>query len=111
MVAAPLFNTKTPLPSFKKRPEAPIDPFSQAMQSLGPAVGAKPKPKEEPGLASIVASKGKDKKPKVRKSVRWVSDEALQQIRWIEKAIYDDDEEKPEVRLFARFYLLMGRGR
>ncbi|KAK4693797.1 hypothetical protein P7C70_g8863, partial [Phenoliferia sp. Uapishka_3] len=97
----PLFTAKTPLPSFKKEkkpepPPAPFDPFASALKLMGTKDPKdKDKAKADGGTAGVLLStsmKGKEKR--VKKSVRWETDENLEKIRFIEKAIYDGDDEE-----------------
>ncbi|KAF7982301.1 hypothetical protein HWV62_28976 [Athelia sp. TMB] len=95
---------KPKLPSFKKAPVAAakkeegniaqpssIDPFQEALKSMkakreSPAVSTPPPTASRSGSVS-----GSTKPVKKRKSVTWRPEAELEQVRFIEKAIYDDD--------------------
>lgn len=103
---------KPKLPSFKKGPPpaaAPvkkesdtnvaqpssIDPFQEALRSMGkirkesPAAVATPPPASASSSATPPASLSKSGKKK--KTVSWAPPDRLEEVKLIEKAIYDDD--------------------
>ncbi|KAG9317074.1 hypothetical protein JVU11DRAFT_1261 [Chiua virens] len=102
------FSTPKPkpkLPSFKKAPvtakkepdtnvaqPSSIDPFQEALKSMGKARKASPAvstPSSVPAVSTPPAGSttGKTK----RKSVSWAPEGQLESIRLIERAVYDDD--------------------
>ncbi|KAI6040680.1 hypothetical protein EDC04DRAFT_2867510 [Pisolithus marmoratus] len=97
---------KPKLPSFKKAPvpvkkepdlniaqPSSIDPFQEALKSMGKARKESPAAPTPPSAAStptanfVAGVTGKIK----RKSVTWAPDGQLESIRLIERAVYDDD--------------------
>lgn len=107
---------KPKLPSFKKAPVAAakkeegniaqpssIDPFQEALKSMkakreSPAVSTPPPTASRSGSVS-----GSTKPAKKRKSVTWRPEAELEQVRFIEKAIYDDDPADVSVVSIAYF--------
>ena len=106
---------KPKLPSFKKAPPPPvtnvkrepgantaqpssIDPFQEALKSMkarkdSPVVSTPPPlpTSSTPPLASQQIQPGVMKNGKRRKTVSWAPEGKLESIRFIEKAVYDDD--------------------
>lgn len=109
---------KAKLPSFKKAPAAPIsagssgkrenedgalaaniaqpsaiDPFQEALKSMQKnRKGSPMQTNYEPPPTSTTTVKSEfAKSGKKRKSVTWAPDSKLEQVKLIEKAIYDDD--------------------
>lgn len=97
---------KPKLPSFKKAPplvvkqEANIaqpnafDPFQEALKSMAKNRTASPVVSTPPPTSagsSAPASINITKSAKKKKSVTWASESQLEQIRLIDKAVYDDD--------------------
>jgi protein phosphatase 1 regulatory subunit 10 len=105
---------KPRLPSFKKAPIAPpastvkkevdpkvaqpssIDPFQEVLKSLGKAVRkespATSTPPPIPVANSVPqAATGLTKSGKKKKTVSWAPEGQLEMIKYIEKAVYDDD--------------------
>ncbi|KAI6099139.1 hypothetical protein F5141DRAFT_1010544 [Pisolithus sp. B1] len=99
---------KPKLPSFKKAPvtvkkepdpniaqPSSIDPFQEALKSMGkvrkesPAAPTPPSAASTPSInfAATTTAVGKMK----RKTVTWAPDSQLESIRLIERAVYDDD--------------------
>lgn len=107
---------KPKLPSFKKAPVPPpkreeniaqpssIDPFQEALKLMGkgrkesPAVSTPP-----PTSANTPPLAGLTKNGKKKKSVTWPSDDQLELVRLIEKAIYDDDPVDVSCIIFSWF--------
>ncbi|KAG6329863.1 hypothetical protein ID866_9227 [Astraeus odoratus] len=107
---------KPKLPSFKKAPVAvkkepdpnvaqpsSIDPFQEALKSMGKArkespAAPTPPPQQVVGSTGLAAVNitGKLK----RKTVTWAPDGQLESIRLIERAIYDDDPVDVSILLF-----------
>ena len=106
------FSTPKPkpkLPSFKKAPvpvkkepetnvaqPSSLDPFQEALKSMAkgrkesPSVTPAPTlPTPPPPVTIVTVSAGKAGKKK--KSVSWAPDGRLEQIKIIERAVYDDD--------------------
>jgi protein phosphatase 1 regulatory subunit 10 len=109
---------KPKLPSFKKAPPAPapaalnikrepgtnatntaqpssIDPFQEALKSMkarkdSPVVSTPPSVPTPP-LVLQQTQAGVAKNGKLKKSVSWAPEGKLESIRFIEKAVYDDD--------------------
>jgi protein phosphatase 1 regulatory subunit 10 len=107
---------KPKLPSFKKAPPPPagttvkrepgangagvaqpssIDPFQEALKSMkarkeSPVVSTPPSTGTPP-LVLQQTQAGVTKSGKRKKSVSWASEDKLESVRFIEKAIYDDD--------------------
>jgi protein phosphatase 1 regulatory subunit 10 len=97
---------KPKLPSFRKAPvpvkkepdvnvaqPSSVDPFQEALKSMGKAWKETPTPlpgasvgSPSASAAAIPAIAGKKKK-----SVTWAPESRLEQVKYIEKAIYDDD--------------------
>ncbi|KAI1785323.1 hypothetical protein LXA43DRAFT_1077037 [Ganoderma leucocontextum] len=108
--------TKKEMPSFKKNAPAPVvpvkkepdpniaqpssfNPFEEVLKSYG-STGASatpppsvPPPTTGPSTAVITTAgpSGLTKKGKPRRSVTWAPEGQLEQIRLIERAVYDDD--------------------
>jgi protein phosphatase 1 regulatory subunit 10 len=111
---------KPKLPSFKKAPPAPtptanakresgtnvantaqpssIDPFQEALKSMksrkdSPAVSTPPAvpTSSTPPLVLQQTQPGVAKNGKQKKSVSWAPEDKLESVRFIEKAVYDDD--------------------
>jgi hypothetical protein len=99
---------KPKLPTFKKAPTptvkketvtniaqpSSIDPFQEALKSMAKARKDSPAQSTPPPIAvskSPPSTIGLTSSGKKRKSVSWASEERLVSIRFIEKAIYDDD--------------------
>lgn len=97
---------KPKLPSFKKAPvpvkkepdpnvaqPSSIDPFQEALKSMGkarkesPLASTPPLPVTSVAPAAATSTTGKVK----RKSVTWAPEGQLESIRLIERAVYDDD--------------------
>lgn len=95
---------KPKLPSFKKAPvpvkkeadpnvaqPSSIDPFQEALKSMGkarkesPAISTLPVASVAPAAANATTGKIK------RKTVTWAPEGQLESIRLIERAVYDDD--------------------
>ncbi|EAU80599.2 hypothetical protein CC1G_11399 [Coprinopsis cinerea okayama7 len=112
--SAPKAKPKTKLPSFKKAPlpagatvkkEEPnpnvaqpsaVDPFQELLKSMkprkdSPAIGTPPAVAATPPGQGQVGQPGIGKNGKPKKVVKWAPDEQLEAIRWIERAVYDDD--------------------
>ncbi|TBU27696.1 hypothetical protein BD311DRAFT_788974 [Dichomitus squalens] len=108
--------TKKELPSFKKNaPAAPapvkkesdqniaqpssFNPFEEVLKSYGSAGASATPPPSVPSpapgpsttVASVTAPSGLTRKGKLKRSVTWAPDGQLEQIRLIERAVYDDD--------------------
>jgi protein phosphatase 1 regulatory subunit 10 len=118
------FSTPKPkpkLPSFKKAPvpvkkepetnvaqPSSLDPFQEALKSM--AKGRKESPSVTPipsqpippmPVVAVTASTGLTKTGKKKKSVSWAPDGRLEQIKLIERAVYDDDPVDVSIFLFA----------
>ncbi|GAA6008852.1 hypothetical protein JCM11491_003807 [Sporobolomyces phaffii] len=91
--------------SFKKKPESTMTAMRAALATVNKkdatngatSSSSTPAASTTTGSRVAAAGTGEDaKKPsgkdKKKKSVRWKPDEHLEAIKWIEKAIYDDDE-------------------
>ncbi|TDL29108.1 hypothetical protein BD410DRAFT_4016 [Rickenella mellea] len=98
-IAAP-----TPVAAVKKEPEANIaqpnafDPFKEALKSMAknrtssPTVQTPPQGAGTSATGSTSSSTGPTNNTrKKRKTVSWATEDQLEQIRVIEKAVYDDD--------------------
>jgi protein phosphatase 1 regulatory subunit 10 len=118
------FSTPKPkpkLPSFKKAPvpvkkepemniaqPSSLDPFQEALKSMAkgrkesPSVTPTPPQPTPPTPATMVTvSTGLTKTGKKKKSVSWAPDGRLEQIKLIERAVYDDDPVDVSIFLFA----------
>ena len=118
------FSTPKPkpkLPSFKKAPvvvkkepemniaqPSSLDPFQEALKSM--AKGRKESPSVTPipvqppppaPVATVTVLAGSTKTVKKKKSVSWAPDSRLEQIKLIERAVYDDDPVDVSIFLFA----------
>jgi protein phosphatase 1 regulatory subunit 10 len=118
------FSTPKPkpkLPSFKKAPvpvkkepetnvaqPSSLDPFQEALKSM--AKGRKESPSVTPipsqpippmPVVAVTVSTGLTKTGKKKKSVSWAPDGRLEQIKLIERAVYDDDPVDVSIFLFA----------
>ena len=118
------FSTPKPkpkLPSFKKAPvpvkkeseaniaqPSSLDPFQEALKSM--AKGRKespsvtptpPQPTPPAPVTTVTVSAGLTKAGKKKKSVSWAPDSRLEQIKLIERAVYDDDPVDVSIFLFA----------
>ena len=118
------FSTPKPkpkLPSFKKAPvpvkkdpemniaqPSSLDPFQEALKSM--AKGRKESPSVTPTppqptlptpVTMVTVSTGLTKTGKKKKSVSWAPDGHLEQIKLIERAVYDDDPVDVSIFLFA----------
>ncbi|KAI0052614.1 hypothetical protein FA95DRAFT_1239507 [Auriscalpium vulgare] len=90
---------KAPAPPAKKEPEAAIaqpsavDPFQEALKDMAKARKPSPAAAHTPPAAagSAPAVTGLTKLGKKKKSVTWPADSHLEQVKLIDKAIYDDD--------------------
>lgn len=97
---------KPKLPSFRKAPASvkkesdaniaqpsSVDPFQEALKSMGK--GRKESPVAVPQVNSMVTASASTstltKAGKKKKSVTWAVEGRLEQVKFIEKAIYDDD--------------------
>jgi len=98
----------------KKEPEtnvaqpSSLDPFQEALKSM--AKGRKespsvtptpPQPTPPAPVTTVTVSAGLTKKGKKKKSVSWAPDGRLEQIKFIERAVYDDDPVDVSIFLFA----------
>ncbi|KAF9224415.1 hypothetical protein BS17DRAFT_779754 [Gyrodon lividus] len=94
---------KPKLPSFKKAPvsvkkepdtnvaqPSSIDPFQEALKSMGKGRKGSPAVSTPPTASTPPAASNNNGKMK-RKSVSWAPDGQLESIRLIERAVYDDD--------------------
>lgn len=117
------FSTPKPkpkLPSFKKAPvpvkkepemniaqPSSLDPFQEALRSMAkgrkesPSVTPTPQLTPPAPAATVTVSKGLTKTGKKKKSVSWAPDGRLEQIKLIERAVYDDDPVDVSIFLFA----------
>ena len=71
-----------------------IDPFQEALKSMAKTRKESPAQSTPPPIASSrspSSTTGLTKSGKKKKSVSWASEEQLESIRYIEKAVYDDD--------------------
>ena len=127
--------TKKELPSFKKNvPAAPapvkkesdhniaqpssINPFEEVLKSYGSTgASATPPPSVPPptvGSSTTVTttvSTGLTRKGKLKRSVTWAPEGQLEQIRLIERAVYDDDPAIVSLHCsFQRIYCILIRG-
>ncbi|RXW24227.1 hypothetical protein EST38_g1618 [Candolleomyces aberdarensis] len=99
--------SKPKLPSFKKAQAPPkaadgdvaqpsnVDPFQDILKTMkrkdaSPAVVTPPAPAQSPLQQTQTAPIGKNGAKK-KKSVTWAVDSELESIRYIERAVYDDD--------------------
>ncbi|KAK0191456.1 hypothetical protein F5146DRAFT_1048772 [Armillaria mellea] len=96
---------KPKLPTFKKAPVVKkepdanvsqplsIDPFQEALKSMAKSRKESPAPTPTPPLATTSSppQPGPSRLGKKKKSVSWAPDSNLESIRFIEKAVYDDD--------------------
>jgi protein phosphatase 1 regulatory subunit 10 len=95
---------KPKLPSFKKAPvqakepqvaqPSTFDPFQEALKGMSkrresPAVSTPPS--QSSATTTPAPQTGLTKKGKKRKSVTWAPEGKLEMVKFIEKAIYDDD--------------------
>lgn len=77
-----------------------IDPFQEALKDMAkgrkgsPVVGAASTP---PGVGTPPPPPQKGLKKK--KSVTWPAEDQLEKVKWIERAMYDDDEGSVDVSL------------
>lgn len=117
------FSTPKPkpkLPSFKKAPvpvkkepetniaqPSSLDPFQEALKSMGkgrkesPSVTPTPFQPAPPLTTTATVTAGLTKTVKKKKSVSWAPDGRLEQIKLIERAVYDDDPVDVSIFLFA----------
>jgi protein phosphatase 1 regulatory subunit 10 len=109
---------KPKLPSFKKAPAnvkqepdtnvaqpSSIDPFQEALKSMGKGRKASPAVSTPPPIAAASTppagnTTGKTK----RKSVSWAPEGQLESIRLIERAVYDDDPVDVSPLLYFHVY-------
>ncbi|KAG7446023.1 uncharacterized protein BT62DRAFT_1006200 [Guyanagaster necrorhizus] len=99
---------KPKLPTFKKAPVVKkepdanvsqplsIDPFQEALKSMAKSRKESPAPTPTPPTATTssppqAAVPGPSRLGRKKKSVSWAPDSDLESIRFIEKAVYDDD--------------------
>lgn len=101
---------KPKLPSFKKAPvpvkkepemnvaqPSSLDPFQEALKSMAkgrkesPAVTPTPQLPPPAPTPTVAVTAGLAKTVKKKKSVSWAPDGRLEQIKLIERAVYDDD--------------------
>ncbi|KAF8966411.1 hypothetical protein BDZ97DRAFT_682188 [Flammula alnicola] len=101
---------KAKLPSFKKAPVAvqvkkedgnvampsSFDPFQEALKSMkarkeSPAAPTPPPTATTSSTSSSESQPGLDRNGRRKKNVTWAADGALESVKLIEKAIYDDD--------------------
>ena len=118
------FSTPKPkpkLPSFKKAPvpvkkepetniaqPSSLDPFQEALKSMAKARKESPSvtpipPQQTASISTTMAAVtvGLTKTVKKKKSVSWAPDGRLEQIKLIERAVYDDDPVDVSIFLFA----------
>lgn len=106
---------KPKLPSFKRAPApvkkeldpnvaqpSSIDPFQEALKSMGKARKESPAAPTPPATHTPPAVTVPGPKTK-RKTVTWAPDSQLESIRLIERAVYDDDP--VDVSILLRFFL------
>jgi len=112
---------KAKLPSFKKAPvppkpaggdmmDASVDPFQEALKMMkvrkeSPVVGTPPTnagtpPTAGAGVAATAGDVGAGSKSGKKKRVTWAPDSKLEAIKWIERAVYDDDPKDVRRRQF-----------
>lgn len=100
---------KPKLPSFKKAPPAPstqaskqqmsnnvaqpssIDPFQEALKLMAKGRKESPSVSTPPATSTPVPQALPVTNGKKKKTVTWPSDDKLESVRLIEKAVYDDD--------------------
>ena len=100
---------KPKLPSFKKAPPAPssqaskqqttnnvaqpssIDPFQELLKSMAKGRKESPAASTPPSTSTPVPQAPLVMNGKKKKTVTWPSDDKLESVRLIEKAVYDDD--------------------
>jgi len=99
---------KPKLPTFKKAPPpavkkesaaniaqpSSIDPFQEALKSMAKARRESPAQSTPPPIAtskSPPSTSGYTRSGKKKKTVSWAPEDQLESIRFIEKAVYDDD--------------------
>ncbi|KAI0706944.1 hypothetical protein C8T65DRAFT_221484 [Cerioporus squamosus] len=109
----PSFKKNPPAPAAPVKKEAAdpgiaqpssFNPFEELLKSIGPSATAStstppPGPPAGPSAApstsnaslSTSGSSGLNKMGKPKKSVMWAPDGKLEQVKWIERAVYDDD--------------------
>ena len=112
---------KPKLPSFKKAPvpvkkepetniaqPSSLDPFQEALKSMAkvrkesPSVTSTPlQPMLSASTTTATITAGLTKTVKKKKSVSWAPDGRLEQIKLIERAVYDDDPVDVSIFLFA----------
>lgn len=97
----------------KKEPEmniaqpSSLDPFQEALKSMAkgrkesPSVTPTPQPTPPVPVTMVTVSTGLTKTGKKKKSVSWAPDGRLEQIKLIERAVYDDDPVDVSIFLFA----------
>lgn len=70
-----------------------IDPFQEALKSMAKSRKESPAPTPTPPMVTTSSppQPGPSKLGKKKKSVSWAPDSNLESIRFIEKAVYDDD--------------------
>lgn len=115
---------KPKLPSFKKAPvndkkgpdtniaqPSSIDPFQEALKSMGKARKASPAVSTPPPFpAASTPPAGNAVGKAKRKTVSWAPEGQLESIRLIERAVYDDDPVDVSPLLYFHVYCtLMSR--
>ncbi len=126
-------NPPAPAPPVKKEAADPgiaqpssFNPFEELLKSYGPSATAStstpppgpppPGPSTAPSTSnaslSTSGSTGLNKMGKPKKSVMWAPDGKLEQVKWIERAVYDDDPATVSLsRSYHSMYCVLIRGR